>query len=109
MFARKASDAETVQTEYRAAKNRYRAKLRAERDWDQKVGLTELRKKCDDNRRETRAAWKALGNVPLKSVKDAVAITGLLREQVKKYGELTERWELAAFLNASRYLTREAA
>jgi hypothetical protein len=67
-FIRAGIDEKVVQSEYRSAKKRYRAALRAVDDWDRKAGLSDLRKKYEDNRRETRAAWKALGEVRLTSI-----------------------------------------
>jgi hypothetical protein len=107
-FIRDGIDEKVVQAEYRAAKKRYRDVLRAGDDWDRKVGLTDLRKEYDDNRCETRAAWKALGKVPVTSTKDAVAIIGFLRERMRKFKELSDDWEVAAFMNASRFLARAA-
>jgi hypothetical protein len=108
-FLRDGIDEKVVQTEYRAAKKREREAVRAGEDWDRKVGLTDLRNEYDDNKRETRAAWKALGKVPLTSIGDAVAIIGLLRERMRRFDELSEGWEVAAFMNASRFLVRAGA
>jgi hypothetical protein len=55
------------------------------------------------------AAWKALGKVRLTSIRDAVAIIGLLRERMRVFDELSDDWEIAAFMNASRFLVRAAA
>jgi hypothetical protein len=105
-FIRDGIDEKVVQAEYRSAKRRYREAVRAGDDWDRKVGLTDLRKEYDDNRCETRAAWKALGKVPVTSMRDALAIIGFLRERMRKFSELSDDWEVAAFMNASRFLGR---
>jgi hypothetical protein len=107
-FIRDGIDEKVVQAEYRSAKRRYREAARAGDDWDRKVGLTDLRKEYDDNRCETRAAWKALGKVPVTSMSDALAIIDLLRERMRKFSELSDDWEVAAFMNASRFLARAA-
>jgi hypothetical protein len=108
-FIRAGIDENVVQAEYRSAKKRYGAALRAEEDWDRKAGLSDLRKEYEDNGRETRALWKALSKVPLKNNRDAVAIIGLLRERARKFDELSDGWEVAAFLHASRFLVQTAA
>jgi hypothetical protein len=50
-----------------------------------------------------------LGKVPVTSNSDAAAIIGLLRERMRKFDELSDDWEVAAFMNASRFLTKGAA
>jgi hypothetical protein len=107
-FIRDGVDEKVVQAEYRSAKKRYHEAVRAGDDWDRKAGLTDLRKEYDDNRRETLGAWKALGKVPVTSTRDAVAIIGFLRERMRKFKELSDDWEVAAFMNASRFLARAA-
>jgi hypothetical protein len=107
-FLREGIDEKLVQEEYRSAKERYRAALQAEDDWDRKAGLSDLRKKLEDVKLETRAAWTALGKVHLTSIRDAVAIIGLLRKRMRTFNELNDDWEVAAFMNASRFLIRAA-
>jgi hypothetical protein len=101
--------ANVVRAEYEAAKKREREIERAGEEWDRKVGLTDVRKEFEDCRRETLAAWKALGKVPVTSVSDATAIIGLLRERMRKFDELSDDWEVAAFMNASHFLAQAAA
>jgi hypothetical protein len=101
--------ANVVRTEYRAAKKRERELDHAGEEWDRKVGLTEVRKEFEDCRRETLAAWKALGKVPVTNNSDAAAIMGVLRERMRKFDELSDGWEVAAFMNASRFLVRTVA
>ena len=107
-FIREGLPANVVQAEYSAAKRRERDLERTGEDWDKKVGLSDLRKEYEANRIETRAAWKALGEVRLTSIRDAVAIIGLLRERMRVFDELSDDWEVAAFMNASRFLVRAA-
>jgi hypothetical protein len=38
-----------------------------------------------------------------------VAIIGLLRKRMRAFDELSDDWEVAAFMNASRFLVREAS
>lgn len=102
-------DEKVIQAEYRSAKKRFRATFRAQEDWDRKVGLNDLRKEYEAKVSETQAAWKALGKVRLTSIRDAAAIIGILRERMHRYDELTDGWEIAAFMNASRFITRTAA
>jgi hypothetical protein len=40
------------------------------------------------------------------SMRDALAIIGFLRERMRKFSELSDDWEVAAFMNASRFLGR---
>jgi hypothetical protein len=42
----------------------------------------------------------------VKSVEDAAAIMGLLRARMRIFKKLSDDWEVAAFMNASRFLTR---
>jgi hypothetical protein len=97
-------DAKTVQKEYRAAKKRELAIERAGDDWDRKVGLTDLRKEYEDVRNQARVDWEALGKIQITNVGDAAAIIGVLRERMQKFDELSDDWEIAAFMNASRFL-----
>jgi hypothetical protein len=99
-------DEKVIQAEYRAAKKRARAALRAGEDWDRKVGLSDLRQEHEVTKAETLAAWHALGKVRVTSIRDAAAIIGVLRERMGTYEELTDEWEIAAFMNASGFLSR---
>lgn len=47
-----------------------------------------------------------LGKVPLRNVKDALAIIDLLQARMRLFKELSQDWEVAVFTNASRFLTR---
>jgi hypothetical protein len=95
---------DVVDKEYRAAKKRERVIEMAGEEWDREAGLTDLRKQYEENRAQTRAAWKALGHVHLTSIRDAVAILALLRERMGMFDELSDDWEVAAFMNASGFL-----
>jgi hypothetical protein len=108
-FIRQGIDGKLVQEEYRSAKQRYRAALQAEVDWDRRAGLSDLRKELEGVKLETCAAQMALGKVHLTSISDAVAIIGLLRKRMRTFSELSDDWEVAAFMNSSRFLTREAS
>jgi hypothetical protein len=100
------ADQTTVQAEYIETKKRYRDAIRAGEKWDRKAGLSKLRKEYEETRRDTRAAWKALGKVPVKNLKDAAAIMKLLRARARTFNEISDDWEVAAFMNASRFLVR---
>ena len=82
--------------------------MQAEVDWDRRAGLSDLRKELEGVKLETSAAQLALAKVHLTSVKDAVAIIGLLRKRMRTFNELNDDWEVAAFMNASRFLIRAA-
>jgi hypothetical protein len=51
------------------------------------------------------AARDALGTVDLESVTDAATILGLLRANLKQFGEF-DHSEMVAFNNASKYLVQ---
>lgn len=53
-------DAELIETEYRDARTRYAAKITAGKAWDQRAGLTELRKRVDRTWAELRRSQKRL-------------------------------------------------
>jgi hypothetical protein len=108
-FLRNGIPAKVVQREYRAAKRREREKERAGEDWDRSVGLSEIRKEHDECSRECRTAWDALGKVKVASIADAAAIMNILRDRVRRFDEISDGWEVAAFMNASRFLVRAAA
>lgn len=108
-FLREGVPANVVEAEYRDAKKRERDIELAGEEWDRKAGLTELRLKYEECRTETRTAWLALGKVRLTSVKDAAAIIGVLRKRMHTFNELSDDWEVAAFMNASRFLVKAAA
>jgi hypothetical protein len=95
---------DVVDEEYRAAKKRERDIELSGEEWDQEAGLTDLLKQYEENRVQTRAAWEALGHVHLTSIRDAVAIIALLRERMDVFDELSDDWEVAAFMNASGFL-----
>jgi len=97
-----------VQKEYRAAKKREQAIERAGDDWDRKVGLTDIRREYENVRLRVRNDWNALGEVQLTSVREAVAIIGILQDRVEIFEQLSDDWEVATFVNASRFLARAA-
>jgi hypothetical protein len=105
-FLAQGEDASIIEQEYHDAKRRYRAVVRAGRDWDKRAGLTSKSKAVDEARVEMRAANKALGSVKLRSVADASALLDLVYANLKQFGGVPEPWELAALRNATTYLNR---
>jgi hypothetical protein len=101
-FLRLGEDPATIELEYRDAKKRYRAQVKAAKNWERRVGLEDLCESMEQARAEWIAARKALGNVRLRSIADASAILELIRPEVK-FGDIQD-WEIAALNNASKYL-----
>jgi hypothetical protein len=100
-------DASIIEHEYRDAKKRYRAIVKAGKDWDKVAGVDQMSKAVDEARAEMEAARRALGSVELKSVADASAIVGLIHTNIKKYNDGSlDPWEMAAFRNAGSFLGR---
>jgi hypothetical protein len=103
----KRDDPAVIENEYRDAKRRYRAIVKAATDWEKRVGVEDLCESMEQARIEFFAAGRALGNVRLNSVADASAILELIRHEVK-HGDIQDR-EIAALNNASKYLATVAA
>jgi hypothetical protein len=101
-------DPATIELEYRDAKKRYRAALKAEKGWEKRAGVDGLAESMEQARAELYVAREALGTVGLESIADATAILKLLRTNLKQFGEFDD-WEIAAFNNASEYLATVAA
>jgi hypothetical protein len=104
-FLRIGMDPDVIETEYREAKRRERAILKAGRDWDKKVGIVAIRKQLAEARRELHAAQKAMRSVKLISIADAAAVMEVVRANLKQFGEITD-WETAALSNATKFLNR---
>jgi hypothetical protein len=107
-FIRDGGDPEVVKQEYRDAKKRYRAKIKAGKDWDKCTGLVALTKAFDETGAEMLAAERALGTVTLLSVGDAAALIDRVHAGLEIFGELAD-WEKAALRNASEFLNGFAA
>lgn len=95
-------DPATIEEEYRDAKKRYRAQVKASKEWEKQVGIDGLVKSVEQARAKLQDAEKALGNVQLRSIVDASALLELVRLNVR-YGDI-QNWEIAAFDNASKFL-----
>jgi hypothetical protein len=104
-FLENGEDASIIEQEYRDAKKRYRAIVKAGKDWDRRAGLASKSKAVDKARAEMCAANKALGSVRLQSVADASALLDLFYGNLKQFGS-SEDWEKAALRNATTYLNR---
>jgi hypothetical protein len=100
-------DPATIESEYHDAKKRYRAQVKAAKDWEKRAGLDGLCKSLEQAQDEGRAAQKALGVVQIQSVADAAALLEWLRSEVK-HGDI-QPWEIAALNNASKFLRKAAA
>jgi hypothetical protein len=101
-------DPATIELEYRDAKKRYRAAVKAAKDWERRAGIDGLAESMERARAELYVAREALGTVGLESIVDATAILELLRTNLKQFGEFDD-WEKAAFNNASKYLAATVA
>jgi hypothetical protein len=106
-FIRNGEDPKVIEQEYRDAKKRYRAKIKAGKDWDKRAGLDSLTKTFEETGAEMGAAEKALGTVRLLSVADAVALIGHINDNLEIFGECAV-WERAALRNAREFLNRFA-
>jgi hypothetical protein len=96
-----------IESEYRDAKKRYRAKVKAVREWEKRAGLDGLCKSLEQAQDEGRAAREARGVVELQSIADASALLEWLRPEVK-HGDI-QPWEIAALNNASKFLRKASA
>lgn len=105
-FLKNGEDVSIVAQEYRDAKKRYRAIVKAGKDWDKRAGIDSKSKAVDEARAEFSAADKALGSVKLQSVADASALLDFVSANLKEFGGSAEPWELAALDNATTYLNR---
>jgi hypothetical protein len=101
------NDPATIEDEYIDAKKRYRAAVKASKDWEKRVGIEALSESMEQARIEFFAAGSALGTVAVASVADASALLELIRPEVK-HGSI-EDWEIAALNNASKYLAATVA
>jgi len=95
-----------IEREYADAKKRYRAIERAQAAWDRKAGLSEKRKQFEKNKPELRTADRALGKVKLSGMADALALLDFLHDRATELEELSETWEIDAFLNATDFFKR---
>ena len=95
-------DPATIENEYRDAKKRYRAQVKAVKDWEKRAGLEDLCTSLEQARSELNTAEEALTTVVPESIADASAITKVVRQSLTQFGEL-EDWEKAAFNNASKF------
>jgi len=105
-FLENGEDASIVEQEYLDTKKRYRAIVRAGKNWDKRAGLSSQLKAIKEARAELHAANKALGSVNLRSVADASALLDLVYANLKKFGGSPETWEMAALRNATTHLNR---
>ena len=94
-----------AEQEYRDAKKRYRATVKAGKDWDKRAGVDLMSKAVDEARAEMEAARRSLATIELDSIADASAIMCLIYANVKKYNDSKlDPWEMAAFKNAGGFL-----
>jgi hypothetical protein len=107
-FLVRGEDPATIEEEYRDAKKRYRAQVKAVKDWEKQVGVDGLCQSLEQARAELYDAREALGTVRLESTADAAALLNLLRANLKQFGEF-DHWETAAFNNASKFLVAALA
>lgn len=99
------ADPKLVQAEYRAEKKRYRDILRAGEEWDRRAGLTTLRteyEKTSGTHARHDWAWEGAAQKRQR----CLAIIDLLQARIRFFKELSQDWKVAAFTNASRFLTR---
>ncbi|MGA7070211.1 hypothetical protein [Bradyrhizobium sp.] len=66
-------DPATIENEYRDAKKRYRAQVKAVKDWEKRAGLEDLCTSLEQARSELNAAEEALTTVVPESTADAAA------------------------------------
>jgi hypothetical protein len=105
-FLERGMDASIVEQEYLDAKRRYKAIVKAGKDWDRRAGLASKSKAVCEARAELHAANKALGSVELRSVADASALLDFVYANLKRFHGTAARWEMAALRNATSYLNR---
>jgi hypothetical protein len=98
-FLENGEDASIIGQEYLDAKRRYRAVVKAGRDWDKRAG---------NRRRSTKAAPSFARRTKRSgaSVADASALLDLIYANLKQFGGTPEPWEMAALRNATMYLNR---
>jgi hypothetical protein len=104
---REIDDVSVIEREYRDAKKRYRATVRAGKDWDKRVGVELKVKALHEARAELRAANKVFATVKLQSVADASALFDFIYANIRDFEP--ERWEMAALRNAITFLSRWTA
>ena len=107
-FLAAGEDRATIEGEYRDAKKRYRAAVKAAKDWEKRVGVEGLSELLERARTELHDAQKALGAVQPEFVTDAAAILDVVRANAEEFGETAE-WEIAVMTKASTFLSRVTA
>ncbi len=104
---RDGEDASIIEQEFRDAKKRYRAVVKAGKDWDKRAGVDLMSKAVDEARAEMEGARRALGSVELQSVTDASAIVCLIYANIRRYNDGgLDPWEVVALCNAGSFMNR---
>jgi hypothetical protein len=106
-LAEPGADPVLIKKEYRAAKARYCAKLRAGRKWDERHGLTARREKVDHLRDAIVFAGKRISEIKPISVAGCAALVAYAHADLE-IGEGPE-WPLPALANAAEALESIAA
>ncbi|OKO67359.1 hypothetical protein AC630_40405, partial [Bradyrhizobium sp. AS23.2] len=96
-------DAQIVAKEYKAARKRYRATVRAGKEWDKRAGLEALAKREEDARNELAASQDALRALAPATSEEALSLLDIVREGTEEFGNI-EAWEVPVLAKASRFL-----
>lgn len=92
------ADRAMIEREYREKKAKYRAALKAEREWDEKHGIAELRGRCDECRAERDTAGEALGRTKPTTIAGAAALVAYARADLEIGPDF--EWPMPALGNA---------
>jgi hypothetical protein len=99
----KVASPKKIEKEYRAAKAKERAKLRAEREWYKRNGLEDLRAEVENLSKAEERAGNVLGRIRPTTAAGAGALVAYVRQDAESV-EALDSWHRAALANAAKAL-----